>query len=107
MRRFRFLREPLATEIGDNVEQFLRILGGPACVYLEGERTDVTRAFVTLLHGNEPSGLMALFRWLKSGRRPAVNMVCIIASVPAALEEGASDKKRQGSEQRKGESSTK
>jgi hypothetical protein len=86
LRRFRFLRDPLATEIGDNVEQFLRVLDGPACVYLEGERSDMTRAFVTLLHGNEPSGLMALFRWLKSGRRPAVNMVCIIASVPVALE---------------------
>jgi predicted deacylase len=27
---------------------------------------------------------MALFRWLKSGQRPAVNTVCIVASVTAA-----------------------
>lgn len=86
MRRFRFMRNPLATQIGDNVEQFLRILDGPACVFLDGEDSGRTRAFVTLLHGNEPSGVMALFRWLKSARRPAVNMVCIIASVPAAVE---------------------
>ena len=85
MRRFRFIRDPLATEIGDNVEQFLQQLGGPACIYLDGEDGTRTRAFVTLLHGNEPSGAMALFRWLKSARRPAVNVVCIVASVSAAL----------------------
>jgi hypothetical protein len=86
MKRFQFIRNPLATRIGDNVEAFLRALGGPACIFLEGEDSSRTRAFVTLLHGNEPSGAMALFRWLKSGRRPAVNVVCIVASVPAALE---------------------
>ncbi len=86
MRRFKFIRNPLATQIGDNVEQFLEILAGPACIFLDGEDSGRTRAFVTLLHGNEPSGAIALFRWLKSARRPAVNVVCIIASVSAALE---------------------
>jgi len=86
MRRFRFIRNPLATQIGDNVEQFLESLGGPACIFLDGEDSTRTRAFVTLLHGNEPSGVIALFRWLKSAQRPAVNIVCIVASVPAAWE---------------------
>jgi hypothetical protein len=86
MRRFKFIRDPLAIDIGNNVEEFLRELGGPACIFLEGEDTTRTRALVTLQHGNEPSGVMALFRWLKSARRPAVNVVCIIASVAAALE---------------------
>jgi Succinylglutamate desuccinylase / Aspartoacylase family len=86
VRRFRFLRNPLATEIGSNVEEFLRILGGPSCIYLDGVDADRTRAFVTLLHGNEPSGARALFHWLKSGRQPAVNVVCIVASVTAALQ---------------------
>lgn len=85
MKRFRFLRNPLATEIGANVEAFLRYLGGPASIFLEGQDNSRTRAFVTLLHGNEPSGVMALFRWLKSGRQPAVNTLCIVASVGAAL----------------------
>tara|TARA_R110000772_G_scaffold165646_6_gene277315 strand:- start:13227 stop:14264 length:1038 start_codon:yes stop_codon:yes gene_type:complete len=85
VRRVRFLRNPLATEIGDTVEEFLQILGGPASVFLDGRDTRRTRALVTLLHGNEPSGLMALFRWIKSGRQPAVNCVCIIGSVEAAL----------------------
>ncbi len=86
MKRFTFVRNPLATEIGDNVEEFLRKLGGPACFFIEGEDNGRTRAMVTLLHGNEPSGVMALFRWLKSGQRPAVNLVCVVASVTAALE---------------------
>ncbi len=86
MRRFKFIRDPLATDIGDNVEEFLRRLGGPACLFLEGDDGSRTRALVTLQHGNEPSGVMALYRWLKTGRRPAVNVVCIVASVAAALE---------------------
>lgn len=86
MRRFQFIRNPLATTIGSNVDEFLRWLDGPACFFLEGEDNTRTRALVTLLHGNEPSGVMAVFQWLKSGQRPAVNVVCIVASVAAALE---------------------
>jgi hypothetical protein len=86
MRRFKFIRNPLATDIGDNVEEFLRALGSPVCFFLEGEDSSRTRALVTLSHGNEPSGAMALFRWLKSGQRPAVNVICILPSVGAALE---------------------
>lgn len=85
MRRFRFLRNPLAPDIGDDVEGFLRYLGGPACMFLDGADNARCRAFVTLLHGNEPSGARALFRWLKSGQQPAINTVCIVASVEAAL----------------------
>ncbi len=86
MKRFRFLRNPLSSELGDSVEDFLCRLDGPACVFIDGEDATRTRALVTLLHGNEPSGVMALFRWLKSSGKPAVNVLCIIASVVAALE---------------------
>tara|TARA_R110002110_G_scaffold91264_2_gene237438 strand:- start:56381 stop:57415 length:1035 start_codon:yes stop_codon:yes gene_type:complete len=87
MRRFRFIKGTQFTDPGANVQAFLNKLGGPACLLLEGEDSSRTRAFVTLLHGNEPSGAMALQRWLASGQRPAVNVVCIVASVAAALEE--------------------
>jgi hypothetical protein len=86
MRRVKFVRNPLATELGDHVEAFLVRMGGPTCFLLEGDDPGRTRALVTLLHGNEPSGVMALYRWLKTGQRPAVNVVCIVASVAAALE---------------------
>lgn len=86
MKRFKFLKNPLAKDMGNNAEEFLRLLDGPACIFLEGEDDSRTRALVTLLHGNEPSGAMAVFRWLKSCQRPAVNTVIILASVTAALE---------------------
>lgn len=87
MRRFKFLRDPAPDQLGDSAERFIERYASPLCVFLEGEDPSRTRAFVTLSHGNEPSGLLALFRWLKSGRKPAVNVVCIVASVAAALEE--------------------
>lgn len=86
MRRFKFIRNPLATELGNNVEEFLRWMDGPTCFLLEGEDSSRTRALVTLLHGNEPSGTLALFRYLKAGRTPAVNIVCVVAAVGTALE---------------------
>lgn len=85
MRRFNFVRDPAPGSGGNNVEEFLRWLDGPTCFFFSGEDPGRTRALVTLLHGNEPSGAMALWRWLQSGRRPAVNVVCIVASVVAAL----------------------
>ena len=86
MRRFKFVRNPAVDQLGNNVGEFLRWMDGPTCFLLEGQDTGRTRALVTLLHGNEPSGTMALHRWLRSGRKPAVNIVCIVASVGAALE---------------------
>ncbi|TXS95407.1 succinylglutamate desuccinylase [Parahaliea maris] len=86
MRRFRFLRNPDPASLGSDLESFLRALGGPACLFLEGADSSRTRAFVTLLHGNEPSGARALLHWLQQGRQSAVNVVCIVASVNAALQ---------------------
>ena len=62
MRRFEFIRDPDTGSAGNNVEEFLRALGGPACLFLRGQDRSRTRALVTLLHGNEPSGAIALHR---------------------------------------------
>ena len=86
MRRFNFIRNPDPAAMGRTVEEFLRGLGGPAALFIDGEDTSRTRALVTLLHGNEPSGVMGLFRWLQLRRKPRVNMLCIVASVTATLE---------------------
>lgn len=80
-------KDPNPDQFGTHVVSFLQGLGGPSCIHLSGKDKSRTRAFVTLLHGNEPSGSMALLRYLQSGQQPAVNMICIVASVPAALEE--------------------
>lgn len=86
MRRFRFYRNPDASLAGDSPQRFLENLGGPACLLFEGRDTGRTRVLVTLLHGNEPSGVLALRRWLLAGSQPAANLLCIVASVHAALE---------------------
>ena len=86
MKQIRFIENPRADDIGDSPEEFLDWLGQAACLFLPGENPGITRAFVSLLHGNEPSGASALFRWLKSGRKPVVNMLCLLPSVQAALQ---------------------
>lgn len=78
-------RDPDAALCGASAEEFLCNLEGPSYIHLSGADTTRTRALVTLLHGNEPSGVLALRRWLLSGARPAVNVMVIVASVHAAL----------------------
>lgn len=84
--RFQCFRDPGADLAGASSEAMLRALGGPACLLFTGRDTTRTRALVTLLHGNEPSGLYALREWLLLGETPAVNLLVIVASVHAALE---------------------
>ncbi len=72
-------------DIAPVAEQFLRQLAGPSCLFIPGRDRSRTRALVTLIHGNEPSGFRALHRWLRSGREPAVNIVAIVPSVQTAL----------------------
>lgn len=84
MTQFRHWNNIGPNDISTSVETFLEKFRGPSYFFLEGEDTSQTRAFVTLIHGNEPSGFYALHRWLQSGRKPAVNILCIIPSVYAA-----------------------
>jgi len=63
---------------------FLESLDGPAAWRVRGRDRSRTRMVTTLLHGNEPSGFIALHEWLQSGPEPAVDVVCVIANVEAA-----------------------
>jgi len=65
---------------------FLEALGGPVVFRVPGVQRNRCRALVTLLHGNEPSGLMGLRAWLRRQQTPAVDLLCVLGSVPAALE---------------------
>ncbi len=77
--------DPKAQDIGETVEEFLRLLGGPTWIFLSGRDPSRTRAMTTLLHGNEPSGVRSIFQWLRSGARPHVNLACFVGAVDAAL----------------------
>ncbi|WP_163834537.1 M14 family metallopeptidase [Spartinivicinus ruber] len=80
--------DPKPDEIADRHGAFLQQLGQPTCLFIPGKDTSKIRAITTLLHGNEPSGLIAVHQWLKSHYElPEANILIIIASVKTALTE--------------------
>jgi hypothetical protein len=56
-------------------------------IHVSGHDPSRCRVLVTLSHGNEPSGLEAVHRWLLRGETPAVNIVIILGGVAAAAAE--------------------
>ena len=75
---------PSAGEIGVTIEEFLEQLAGPTWIYIPGRDHSRCRVIITLLHGNEPSGLHAIHAWLRSGDMPQTDLYFCIASVKAA-----------------------
>lgn len=75
---------PHPDEIGDTWLDFLHQLTGPTWIDIKGKDTSRSRAIVTLLHGNEPSGFKAVHRMLADGIVPATNLGIFLASVNAA-----------------------
>lgn len=85
------LQVPTDKELKGTFEQFLISLSGPTIIDISGLDTSLTRVLVTLLHGDEPLGLMGLHRCLKEYNQvesqlltPETNMRFIICSVEAA-----------------------
>lgn len=79
--------DPRPGEVPAALDDFLDRLGAPTWLELAGRDRSRCRAFATLLHGNEPSGLRALHAWLLSGETPAVDLVCFVGAVAAARAE--------------------
>ncbi len=75
---------PIPSEVADSHHTFLAQLAGPTVIHITGVDESRTRIIVTLLHGNEPSGLKAIHRLVKQGIKPQTNVKFIIASVTAA-----------------------
>ncbi len=84
---FHHWRDPDPHSLGGSALEFLHRLHGPTCIHLTGNDSSRLRVVATLLHGNEPGGLFALYELLRLGLRPAVNMLCFIPSVDAAKQE--------------------
>ncbi|WP_428263093.1 hypothetical protein [Haliangium sp.] len=76
--------EPEPDRIGATPEAFLAAMPGPIEVRLAGRDRDRHRVAVGMLHGNEPSGLVAIHRWLRAGVRPAVDTSLFVVAVEAA-----------------------
>ena len=86
MSELTLLEAPGSAEIPDDPLAFLASLPGPVAWRVRGGDHTRVRVVTTLLHGNEPSGFLALQRWLRSGPEPAVDVVCVVANVEAARE---------------------
>ena len=82
--RFHYWANPTPDEIGATSAEFLHLLPGPTHIYISGKNPLRARVVVTLSHGNEPSGLQAIFEVLKQHIEPAVDIHCFIPSVDAA-----------------------
>ena len=78
--------DPTPERVGSSAVELLRNLGGPGAIFVRGEDSSRARAIVTLLHGNEPSGVRAMHAWLRRRRVPRVDCVWIVGAVEAALE---------------------
>ena len=70
--------------IGDNIEEFLAFLPGPSRIRVAGKDSTRCRVLVTLLHGNEPSGMKALHTLFKQGSEPAVDIFCYLIGTESA-----------------------
>jgi len=81
---FHYWKNPDSEAIGESVVEFLHLLPGPTHIHITGEDASRCRAAVTLLHGNEPSCLYAVYHTLKQKIQPAVDIHFFIASVDAA-----------------------
>ena len=81
---FHHWKNPDHQSIGKTALEFLQKLSGPTHIHISGKDPSRARAVVTLLHGNEPSGLHAIHEMLKHRVEPAVDIHYFIPSVDAA-----------------------
>jgi hypothetical protein len=82
-----YLQDPSFHELHADYEQFLLSMSGPTVIDITGLDNTKSRVINTLLQGDEPSGLIALHRWLITrgkGVLPQTNLRFIICSVEAA-----------------------
>ena len=70
-------------------EQWLRSLPGPSWLTMQGKDESRHRVVVTLLHGNEPSGVRAIWQLLNCPPTCAVTTHFCIANLDAALKDPA------------------
>ncbi len=85
----KIIKNPDRSTLGHSVIEFLYHLNGPTWIDIAGQDPSRTRVMTTLLHGNEPSGVKAVFNYLTSPdlKKPLTNISLLICSVKAALME--------------------
>lgn len=81
-----YVTDPTWHVIHADYEQFILSMTGPTVIDISGQDNSRCRVFVTLLQGNEPSGTIAMHRYLERQKNhlPATKLRFIICSVEAA-----------------------
>ncbi len=79
-------KEVRELEIPARVEHWLDTLADLTWMHLAGRDASRLRIVTTLLHGNEPSSIRGLHRWLRGRETPAVDLWILIGAVQAAIE---------------------
>lgn len=85
--RLHHIYSPFELCAGTTLSTFLHYLPGPTVLHFDGKDHCRCRVIVTLVHGNEPSGLKAIHRLISEQYQPCVDTKVIIASVVAAATE--------------------
>ena len=88
-KQLEYFRNPQTDFLKATPIEFLESLNGPVVIDISGIDSSRTRVFTTLIHGNEPSGIIAFHQWLlelsENQQRPFTNIRIIIPSIAAAL----------------------
>ncbi|WP_371372828.1 succinylglutamate desuccinylase/aspartoacylase family protein [Thalassotalea aquiviva] len=83
-----YLQNPTSFELKSDHLQFLLSISGPVVIDISGKDQGRTRVITTLIHGNEPSGLIAMHQFLSQmsrSQRPVTNLRFIVCSPEVAL----------------------
>ena len=84
---FSYCKNPRRDMLGRSPIELIRHFNQPAHIHITGKDSTRCRVVVSLLHGNEPSGLNALFHLIQQEVEPAVDVHCFLPNIRAALEE--------------------
>lgn len=88
LRRLRWRDDVGPGDVPAGALDWLRALGGPTLIHVPGRDPTRTRVVSTLLHGNEPSGLRAMARFLREDIHPMVDGLLFVGAVETALAGG-------------------
>lgn len=80
-----YLKDPCIQVVKADYTQFLLSLDELTVIDITGTDLNQTRVITTLINGDEPSGFIAIHRWLSQRtEKPATNIRIVICSVEAA-----------------------
>jgi len=84
IKKVTYYKDAFTLDVAPIPLDFLRKLKGLTVFDVQGKDTSRTRVITTLIHGNEPSGFIALHHWLRKKVIPEVNIRFILCNPESA-----------------------